>query len=76
MSDTTIRLTVVEVKRTGYNTNGQPRCRITWEFPRLLIRESAMTKSGAAFLIGGDPTPGEYDIDIDGRGNITDMRPV
>lgn len=76
MKPTTVRLTVTEVKRTGYNTNGQPRCRITWEFPQQMIRDSAMTKSGAEFLIQGDPTPGEYDVDLDGRGLITDMRKV
>ncbi len=75
MPETTIRLTVVEVERVGYNSNGQPRCRIIWEFPQM-IRESAMTKSGAGFLIAGDPKPGEYDIDFNGRHQITDMRAV
>jgi hypothetical protein len=75
MKSTTVRLTVTDVKRTGYNTNGQPRCKVTYVI-NPMVNDVAMTKSGAEFLIQGDPRPGEYDIDFNGRGLITDMRKV
>lgn len=70
----TVRVTVTKVERTGCNANGQSRCRVWWKFSKQ--RGWNMTASGAAFLIGGDPEPGEYDIDVNSRNVITDMRKV
>lgn len=71
MKNDIVRVTVTKVERTGYNRNGQPRCRVFWKFSRQT--GSNMTASGAAFLVQGDPKPGEYDITVNGRDQIVNM---